>query len=739
MFEEDDLFLDDFTDQPGTSPIFSSLQNKANDGDQSSGIVVDDGFGDDDIFEASLMEDSFAKQLQDKQVPPNVNSDDSLFKRPLAPLTPPGFTSTQIKNKEISKSAEKKRKLSGSFSKVWGELGKRKFPGPAGVMPRIAPDDASLAPEPDEEDDDEDVPQIPSSQQIVDTDLENCLVWERALTELDMHGPSALVNKYNTAWIQANLRNKAFANLGSKKMPFFLAKVKSVDVSKIDPGCILLDKQGEVAGSMLRQVLENYGSYIQPGSVVALKDVTVLVTSKTEYVIITLENIVSIYCPKQVAHLVRLTAKDLEDVASVLEESRRLQLSELASERAEENAADDGMRSQEPRAFSSPSTIQRSTDPAHHYRSPDATDKFLTPSNISSNQSNPKIHTQNPQKGLDLETPSSVTRGPVLSQTSARGSISSNTAARGSEPSILGPLRPETVARCSISTLNAARGPMVSETPTRSPMRPETFARGPMLSETAARSSLLSDPTAKITELNLANRGLPLLRRSHSSNNLREEDFGGQEDATSVPPPAPRSNSTEGEATSANSMSSGLGRLSRTSIDPNSSADEVPAHTFLTPAPPKRGKFVFKSKSSSQLQFSQEALPTAPDSTSSELSDTVLEKAEERSELGVHAAKIAGGVARSGMLASKSGSAMLDQKSGSRLTVPKSGSAVLDPKSGSRLTVPKSGSKPGPGSKQPISGSNQLTLSATQSSARASQALIDDLISDLDDDLFSNF
>lgn len=36
---------------------------------------------------------------------------------------------------------------------------------------------------------------------------------------------------------------------------------------------------------------------------------------------------------KQVAHLVRLTAKDLEDVASVLEESRRLQLSELASER----------------------------------------------------------------------------------------------------------------------------------------------------------------------------------------------------------------------------------------------------------------------------------------------------------------------------------------------------------------------------------------------------------------------
>ena len=178
-------------------------------------------------------------------------------------------------------------------------------------------------------------------------------------------------------WIKANLRNKAFANLGSKKMPFFLAKVKSVDVSKIDPGCILLDKQarvhyttihkqarvyttlqythmsyvldqdlyiyifyvtdpyhvfkknlqisatyqlpypppllfvvfykkkiyifnqGEVAGSMLRQVLENYGSYIQPGSVVALKDVTVLVTSKTEYVIITLENIVSIYCPKQ--------------------------------------------------------------------------------------------------------------------------------------------------------------------------------------------------------------------------------------------------------------------------------------------------------------------------------------------------------------------------------------------------------------------------------------------------------
>jgi len=89
-----------------------------------------------------------------------------------------------------------------------------------------------------------------------------------------------------------------------------------------------------------------------------------------------------------------------------------------------------------------------------------------------------------------------------------------------------------------------------------------------------------------------------------------------------------------------------------------------------------------------------------------------LEKAEERSEFGVNAAKIAGGVSRSGMLASKSGS---------------------------RLTVPKSGSKPGPGSKQPISGTNQLTLSATQSSARASQALIDDLISDLDDDLFSNF
>ena len=69
----------------------------------------------------------------------------------------------------------------------------------------------------------------------------HCVVWEKALQELRLIKKDSLVEKFNTNWIK---------NMSpDRKMPFFLCKVRRLDLTSIDPSVLLVDRDGDVVGT----------------------------------------------------------------------------------------------------------------------------------------------------------------------------------------------------------------------------------------------------------------------------------------------------------------------------------------------------------------------------------------------------------------------------------------------------------------------------------------------------------
>merc|ERR1719186_62017 len=110
------------------------------------------------------------------------------------------------------------------------------------------------------------------------------------MEELGMVAKDSLVEKFNTNWI------KKKSQVGTtKKMPFFLCKIGRLDLTSVDPMVMLMDMEGKVEGSMHREVVDQFGKDIAVGTVLLLHKVAVLVTARTEYVNITINNLVAIY------------------------------------------------------------------------------------------------------------------------------------------------------------------------------------------------------------------------------------------------------------------------------------------------------------------------------------------------------------------------------------------------------------------------------------------------------------
>ena len=159
----------------------------------------------------------------------------------------------------------------------------RRFPGPAGLMSELslglckaAITDENMKKKSEQEEDGMEC------EGVV-----HCVVWEKALQELKLVNKDSLVEKFNTNWIK---------NMSSdRKMPFFLCKVRRLDLTSIDPTVLLVDRVGEVVGSMHRDVVELFGKEVTVGCALVLKSLTVIVMSGKKYVNITLNNLVSIY------------------------------------------------------------------------------------------------------------------------------------------------------------------------------------------------------------------------------------------------------------------------------------------------------------------------------------------------------------------------------------------------------------------------------------------------------------
>merc|ERR1719431_219421 len=113
------------------------------------------------------------------------------------------------------------------------------------------------------------------------------------------------------------------------KMPFFLCKIGRLDLTSVDPMVMLMDREGKVEGSMHRDVVEQFGKEVRVGSVLVLQSVVVLVTSRKEYVNITMNNLIAIYTKSSVKHVKRVSKEDMLLVARELDKVRQQQLKSI--------------------------------------------------------------------------------------------------------------------------------------------------------------------------------------------------------------------------------------------------------------------------------------------------------------------------------------------------------------------------------------------------------------------------
>jgi hypothetical protein len=152
---------------------------------------------------------------------------------------------------------------------------------------------------------------------------------------IDERHPDSVVNKYSSAWV----KRKTCPGM-EKRVPIFVCLLRQVDLTAMDPGCVLADRAGCVSATVHREVIERYGTFFHPGAALVLKNVHVVMTARNHYMLITLNNLVTLYRPKDGASSVdcrdicKLTSDDIDSATKAAEEEeRRLKISAAASAR----------------------------------------------------------------------------------------------------------------------------------------------------------------------------------------------------------------------------------------------------------------------------------------------------------------------------------------------------------------------------------------------------------------------
>jgi len=230
----------------------------------------------------------------------------------------------------------------------------RRFPGPAGLLPKLAPGVHKAAKEEDNEE------KIELDEDNIECEgVGDCVAWKRAMEELGMVSKDSLVERFNTNWI----KNKSQAG-ATKKMPFFLCKIVKMDLTSADPMVMLVDNEGKVEGSMHRDVVEQFSKDVRVGSVLVLQSVVVLVTARKEYVNITLNNLVAIYTKTNVKQLKRVSKEDMMVVARELDRVREQQLKSILGGESQPSPSSSPQSLLSP-AWSSPQVrhVTRAPDP----------------------------------------------------------------------------------------------------------------------------------------------------------------------------------------------------------------------------------------------------------------------------------------------------------------------------------------------------------------------------------------
>lgn len=183
---------------------------------------------------------------------------------------------------------------------------KRKFPGPAGVLPKLAPGQSidqiklpSPSPLP---------PYFTPRRRVMvpvtntlDTSLEDDTLdftrgpWVAMTTELELDSAQSHddLSQYNIA---AMLKKANKRRLKKGKIPYLKVLLKTITHSGISATAVVKDPTGEMLGTFHCQVIKDHKDDLVPGCGLILRQVSVLTPSpRRHYLNITLDNIVRLY------------------------------------------------------------------------------------------------------------------------------------------------------------------------------------------------------------------------------------------------------------------------------------------------------------------------------------------------------------------------------------------------------------------------------------------------------------
>ncbi|KAF2881894.1 hypothetical protein ILUMI_24275 [Ignelater luminosus] len=174
----------------------------------------------------------------------------------------------------------------------------RKFPGPAGLLPErrdFTIDIKAL-----------EVSHAELKQDNIDMDICSQMSvkafqegpWGRMSKDFHSNNSNLfLPDKYNITWIKEKVKNNKLIN---QKAPFVAAIIQNIECSKLNTAgvtILLKDTTGQIHGTIIYDLYEEYVNELKVGSVIVLKQFGVLTTDHgcNVYITITPNNLVAIY------------------------------------------------------------------------------------------------------------------------------------------------------------------------------------------------------------------------------------------------------------------------------------------------------------------------------------------------------------------------------------------------------------------------------------------------------------
>ncbi|XP_071505220.1 uncharacterized protein [Diadema antillarum] len=175
--------------------------------------------------------------------------------------------------------------------------GTRKFPGPAGLLPKLCPGQKvkeAVVTVPAETVESNAKKEDASEEEVAVGDFEHG-AWFRMKTELGIRDsdPNSILQQNNIALV---IRKASLKQLTKNKVTHLCVMLKTISINSNDASVTLCDPSGQMQGTIHRRLVEDHQTELKPGSVLVLRQVGVLSPSqRNHYLNITPSNLVQVF------------------------------------------------------------------------------------------------------------------------------------------------------------------------------------------------------------------------------------------------------------------------------------------------------------------------------------------------------------------------------------------------------------------------------------------------------------